>query len=292
MSSPRRKINSQQNVRNAKKRQLEQDVQKTTGQQHVRNVKKRRLAQDVQKITGQQNLRNAKKRRQKQQVPIQRITTVEQLLELDNPFQTIGKDPICTVLAHYFHSGAYRFHALRNLDHSNRSNNHKSRIKILRKELLSELLPSVTLQNKQKCFIQKNGLADNNKNEYGRICACACCGIKDTTTFSTVPITDIEELLSVPNEDPFINMLDHTTKVPVDRHGEQLGTISIKDVLHWHYSCQLHKWLYLHRNFVECDKNGVESCMLCPTCFKKLCQDNKVPELALANVNFGNFYIV
>jgi hypothetical protein len=102
----------------------------------------------------------------------------------------------------------------------------------------------------------------------------------------------LEELLSVPNEDPFINILEHTTEIPVDRHGKQFGTISIKDVVHWHYSCKLGKWLYLHRNLVDRDKDGVETCMLCPSCFKKLCQDKKVPEFSLANINFGHLNCV
>jgi hypothetical protein len=225
---------------------------------------------------------------------LRRDITVEQLLEeVDDCFGAIGKDPICTVLGHYFHSGAYRFHAVRDLlmvEQEEQSTDYNSQIEQVRKEILSELPNPILLQKKQKSFLQKNGFASSNedKKEYGRICACACCGMKDAMTFSTVAIKDLEELLSVPDEDPFINILEHTTEVPVDFHGKQFGTISIKDILRWHYSSHLGKWLYLHKDFVDSDPDGVESCMLCPTCFKSLRNGNKIPQFSLANINLGS----
>ena len=317
------KTKAQKNVTNAKRRRLERDAKKTIAQKNVTDAKRRRLERDAKKMKAQKNVADAKRRGQeqdakkrkaqknvtnaqrrgqeqdakkrkihknvkdakKQELPFQKDITVEQLLKLDDPFHSVGKDPMWTVLGHYYHSGAYRFHALRDVERNGQS---KHDIEILKKEILSELLPPATLQNKQKCFVKTNGFADNHKTEYGRICACACCGMKDTMTFSTVAIASLEKLLSVPKDDPFINIIEDTTTIPIDRHGELFGSISVKDVLHWHYSRELRKWLYLHRNFIDCDKNGVESCMLCPTCFKQLCHDNKVPAFSLANVNFGN----
>ena len=200
----------------------------------------------------------------------------------------VGNEPYCTVLDHYEKSGVYDFHALHQLENLKEGTIEYQQVIQKVTAELEAAVPTIQEQiEMQKDYLGGVKLPVPGESDYGNIYVCACCGVKILKKYHCMSLGDLRHLC-VPANNVYLQRIEDTIQVPLDSDGSALGTVALKDVLGWHYSSSYSSFMYLHRDFVDTDDNGTESCIVCDPCHRKLSKGKKPTYLPMAVTNFGN----